>query len=150
MMWTTTRIICGAVLIMLRVGSVKGPPPTVVLLGTGVSDSLVKGLIVPTSHHVNVRSCPSVGEPLFPHRCAAFRKLGVCWGCFYRRETVLLISTCFRCVLRNRLKDGMAFNLSVGLQGVPLSPEERKGSGAKDMETFAMVIAGRSFGRSVG
>ena len=43
-----------------------------------------------------------------------------------------------------RLKDGMAFNLSVGLQGVPLSPEERKGSGAKDMEAFSMVIAGQS------
>lgn len=45
-----------------------------------------------------------------------------------------------------RLKDGMAFNLSVGLQGVPLSPEERKGSGAKDMEAFSMVIAGQSLG----
>lgn len=44
-----------------------------------------------------------------------------------------------------RLKDGMAFNLSVGLQGVPLSAEERKGSGAKDMEAFSMVIAGQSY-----
>lgn len=46
-------------------------------------------------------------------------------------------------IQQNRLKDGMAFNLSVGLQGVPLSPEERRGSGAKDMEAFSMVIAGQ-------
>lgn len=37
----------------------------------------------------------------------------------------------------------MVFNLSVGLQGVPLSEDERKGSGAASMEAFSMVIAGR-------
>lgn len=42
-----------------------------------------------------------------------------------------------------RLKAGMVFNLSVGLQEVPLSPSERKGSGAEKMETFSVVIAGR-------
>lgn len=41
-----------------------------------------------------------------------------------------------------RLKDGMVFNLSVGLQDVPLSVSERKGSGAADMETFSVMIAG--------
>lgn len=44
--------------------------------------------------------------------------------------------------LTRRLKDGMAFNLSVGLQGVPLPENERRGSGAQSMQTFAMVIAG--------
>lgn len=64
--------------------------------------------------------------------------------------------SCCRCLLRIpvsvsvsvsvfRLKDGMVFNLSVGLQDVPLSAEERKGSGAKDMETFSVLIAGRNY-----
>lgn len=39
----------------------------------------------------------------------------------------------------------MVFNLSVGLQDVPLSAEERKGSGAKDMDTFSVLIAGRTY-----
>lgn len=46
----------------------------------------------------------------------------------------------------DRLKDGMVFNLSVGLQGVPLSEDERKGSGAANMEAFSMVIAGQLVG----
>lgn len=41
-----------------------------------------------------------------------------------------------------RLKDGMVFNLSVGLQDVPLSEDERRGSGAASMETFSIMIAG--------
>lgn len=45
-----------------------------------------------------------------------------------------------------RLKDGMVFNLSVGLQDVPLSASERKGSGAANMETFSVMIAGGSTG----
>lgn len=36
----------------------------------------------------------------------------------------------------------MVFNLSVGLQDVPLAVDERKGSGAEGMETFSMIIAG--------
>lgn len=48
-----------------------------------------------------------------------------------------------------RLKDGMVFNLCVGLQDVPLSKEEKKGSGAEGMETFSAMIAGQCFlGRS--
>lgn len=42
-----------------------------------------------------------------------------------------------------RLKDGMVFNLCVGLQDVPLSKEEKKGSGAESMETFSAMIAGQ-------
>ena len=41
-----------------------------------------------------------------------------------------------------RLKEGMVFNLSVGLQDVPLSEEERKGSGAASMDKFSTLIAG--------
>lgn len=54
---------------------------------------------------------------------------------------VLVVAAVLR-VRVGRLKDGMAFNLSVGLQGVPISEAERKGSGAEGMQTFAMVIAG--------
>lgn len=37
----------------------------------------------------------------------------------------------------------MVFNLCVGLQDVPLSKEERKGSGSEGMETFSAMIAGQ-------
>ena len=39
----------------------------------------------------------------------------------------------------------MVFNLSVGLQDVPLGVDERKGSGAANMETFSMIIAGTHY-----
>lgn len=64
------------------------------------------------------------------------KTLGFSLGLDYREASMVISAK-----NGTKLKDGMAFNLSVGLQGVPLSPEERRGSGAKDMEAFSMVIA---------
>eukprot|EP00752_Nemacystus_decipiens_P016325 g14600.t1 len=64
------------------------------------------------------------------------KTLGFSLGLDYREAAMVITAK-----NGTKLKNGMVFNLSVGLQEVPLSVEERKGSGAKDMETFSVLIA---------
>ncbi|CAM9636027.1 unnamed protein product [Scytosiphon promiscuus] len=64
------------------------------------------------------------------------KTLGFSLGLDYR-EVAMVISA----KNATKLKDGMVFNLSVGLQDVPLSASERKGFGAAEMETFSVMIA---------
>ncbi|CAM9140596.1 unnamed protein product, partial [Discosporangium mesarthrocarpum] len=63
------------------------------------------------------------------------RNLGFSLGLDYRDSSMLISS-------KNhfRLKEGMVLNLSVGLQGVPLSSKDRQGTNMA-METFSVMIA---------
>ncbi|CAM9487349.1 unnamed protein product, partial [Laminaria digitata] len=64
------------------------------------------------------------------------KTLGFSLGLDYREASMVISGK-----NATKLKDGMVFNLSVGLQDVPLGVDERKGSGAASMETFSMIIA---------
>ncbi|CAM9902691.1 unnamed protein product [Ascophyllum nodosum] len=64
------------------------------------------------------------------------KNLGFSLGIDYREASMVLSAK-----NHTKLKEGMVFNLSVGLQDVPLSEEERKGSGAASMDKFSTLIA---------
>ncbi|CAM9230410.1 unnamed protein product [Ectocarpus sp. 4 AP-2014] len=81
-----------------------------------------------------------------PHLEKSITKtLGFSLGLDYR-ESAMVISA----KNSTKMKDGMVFNLSVGLQDVPLSTADKKGGSSYQMETFSVIIADTVVVRETG